>query len=297
MSIRSAYLGLALLAAVPARAHPQPKQDERVFRSLSADQLEDILRGQKIEFKKSENAKSPGRHYYDFKRGTVGVRLTNYNGKDLMLDAQFARGLPLEKLNDWNKKAKFSRVSLHQDAKGAFITLEYNLDVAGGITRGTVVRFLTQFDQEARDFERFLASAAISSPSVVRQRIYPTVTDALVEQVLDKLKVEYKKQTKPGGETAYDFTVDGFALRLFNHGGKDLMIAAGFRKIGLEAINKYNVDRKFVRAVYYPTPAARTALESNLDCAAGVSEEMVRYFITVFLPEVKHFAGYVADQP
>jgi len=303
MSIRSACFAIALLAHVPASVQAQTEPDERVFRALTMDQLEDILRGQKIDYKKSENAKFPGLVYYDFKRGEINIRLTNYHGKDLMLDTQFHTGLALEKLNDWNKKAKFSRVSLHEDKKGAFITLEYNLDIVGGITRGTIVRFLTQFEHEAHDFERFLAGTATASPatpvtpSVVREKVYQPVTDALVEQVLGKLMVEYKKQTGTEGETVYLFTVDGFPLRLFNFGGKDLMITAGFRKIGLEALNKYNVDRKFVRAVYYPMPTERTALESNLDCAAGVTEDMVRYFITVFLPEVKHFSDYVGDPP
>jgi hypothetical protein len=130
------------------------------------------------------------------------------------------------------------------------------------------------------------------SPEIVK-----AVTDGLVEQVLGELKVEYKKHAPEGGATIYDLRVAGFAMRLCNFDGKDLKIAAGFRKITLEAINKYNVDRKFVRVVYYATPAERTALESNLDCAAGVTKDMVRHFITAFLPEVRDFAEYVAEQP
>jgi hypothetical protein len=135
------------------------------------------------------------------------------------------------------------------------------------------------------------------APAQSSEEIVKPVTDELVEQILGKLKVEYKKHMPDAGATMYDLQVAGFAMRLWYFDGKDLKIAAGFRRITLEAINKYNVDRKFVRVVYYATPAERTALESNLDCAAGVTEDMVRHFITAFLPEVRDFAEYVAEQP
>lgn len=298
MSLRNAFaLLLVVIALLPVRAvaqaEAQTDADQRVYRSVSPDQLEDFLRSQRLEFKKNANAGMAGVFYYDFKRGNHGVRLTYYNGKDLMLDNQLNRNVPLEKLNEWNKKAKFSRASLHQDKQGPFVMLEYNLDLTGGVTLGTLRQFLGQFAQECTAFDGFVAATA--APTM--EKIYVPVTDAVLEQVLDGLKVVYKKNATAKGITLYDFNVDGYALRLYNYGGKDLMIDAVFRKIGLEAINQYNIDRKFVRAVYYATGNERTALESNLDCGAGVSEEMIRYFITVFVPEVKHFAKYVAKQP
>ncbi len=255
-----------------------------------------MLSSLRIEFKKSDHAAQSGVHYYDFKRGSFNLRLTYYNGKDLMLDNQFNRGVPLEKLNDWNKKAKFSRASLHQDKQGPFLMLEYNLDLVGGVTRGAIREYLAQFDKECAGFERFLATAAAPSQPAL-EKIEQPVTDALLEKVLGSLKVPYKKTSQANGDTIYDFSVEGVTLRLSNYGGKDLMVAAVFPKISLESINQYNVERKFVRAVSYPNGMERTALESNLDCAAGVSEEMVRYFITVFVPEVKHFAKYIGEHP
>jgi hypothetical protein len=290
-------LVLALVMALPAFARAQTgpqSDDDRVFRSLAPEQLEEFLASQRIEFKKSAAPKSPGTSYYDFKRGTFNLRLTDYNGKDLMLDNQFNRDLPLAKVNEWNQKAKFSRVSRHQDKAGVFLMLEYNLDLTGGVTRDTLRRFLAQFDQECSGFERFLSSAAVAPPTV--EKVYLPVTDAVLEQVLLGLKIEFKKSPTADGDTAYDFHVDGIALRLYNYRGKDLMIDAVFRKIGLDAINKYNVDRKFVRAVNYSTGNERSALEANLDCAAGVTEEMIRYFITIFVPEAQQFAKYVGER-
>jgi hypothetical protein len=278
-----------------AQAEGQTDADERVFHSLSTEQLEGFLGSQRIDYKKSDNKSLSGVYYYDFKRGSHGLRLTYYNGKDLMLDKQLQRGLPLDKVNDWNKKAKFSRASLHQDQRGPFLMLEYNLDLTGGVTRGTLRQFLAQFEQECAGFDRFIAEAS-AAPTL--EKIYLPVTDALVEQVFGSLKIQFKKNALENGDTTYDFSVDGFKVRLYNYRGKDLMIDAVFRKVDLEALNKYNIDRKFVRAVYYSIKDNQyTALESNLDCTAGATEEMIRYFVTVFVPEVKHFANYLAKQP
>jgi hypothetical protein len=287
----------AVLGLLPARALAQ---DDRVYRFLTPEQLEDMLRGQRVEFKKTDNPSLRGTFYYDFKKGSYNLRLSYFDGKDLMLDNVLARQVPLEKLNDWNKKAKFSRASQHQDKMGPFVMLEYNLDVTAGITRGTVRQFLSQFERECGNFDRFLANAGTGpgpAPAVANEPIHATATAEVVERVLQGLNVPFQKQTA-GNATAYDFNLEGQALRLTNFGGKDLMIDGSFRKTTLAALNKYNFDTKFIRAVGYNKNGKEyTALESNLDCAAGVSEEMIRYFITVFPAEAKKFADYLGRQP
>ena len=52
-----------------------------------------------------------------------------------MLDAVF-RKLPFDRINEWNRNAKFSRAVLQTSPKGDYTTLESNLDLIGGVTEG-----------------------------------------------------------------------------------------------------------------------------------------------------------------
>lgn len=281
---------LCLAAAVPAVA--QDGKD-KVYRLLPDDQLAAVLKDLKIDFKKTP-ADTRGVTYFDFTRNNYKVRLTNFDGKDLMLDSLF-KGMALDKVNEWNRAAKFSRASLTKDKMGEFVPLEYNLDVIGGVTAGTVKQFLEQFDQELKNFDRF-ASGTTPSPAVADANILPAVTNESIENILNKLNLKFEKKTGKNDTTSYDFDLHNFKLRLYNFNGRDIMADAIFRKLPLEAVNKYNVDRKFIRAVAYNNNGKEyTSLEANFDCTAGVTEEMIRHFLVAYGEDVKHFANYVQN--
>jgi hypothetical protein len=132
------------------------------------------------------------------------------------------------------------------------------------------------------------------------ERIYTQVTSNVVEQILRKMDVQFQKKDYGDGEAMYSFTLNGQAMRLWNYGGRDLMVDGKFRVVSVDAINRYNVDSKFLRAVAYAATkdvAPYTALESNLDCVGGVTEEIVRAFIANFPGDAKHFANYLANVP
>lgn len=315
MTVRNMLCGAAVLAIVlaagPGRAGAQGFVDDRVYRYLTAEQLEDMLASYGVGLRKSENFTQRNVYDYDFKRDGIAMRLTYYDGKDLALESVFARNTTLDRINEWNAMAKFSRASLGRDAAGSRVVLRHNLDVIGGVTRGTVRQFINQFAAECKNFDRFLSSTTVASPEPKTtpppvttppsdQKIHLPITDNTLERVLSNLNVQFRKQAAPSGITVYDFDLEGFKLRLSNYGGKDLMIDAIFRKVNVTALNKYNVDRKFIRAVAYKATGAGgtdyTALESNLDCAAGVTDEMIRHFITAFVQDVRHFSNYLSTQ-
>ena len=61
----------------------------------------------------------------------------------------------------------------------------------------------------------------------------------------------------------------------------------------LEDINRYNLNRKFVRVVNFQGKDTEyTALEINFDCEAGVTDAMVRHWIVSFGEDARHFADY-----
>lgn len=288
-------LTLAAIAAAPASALAQREPPaggggDKVYRILTADQMESMLKNFNLEYKKSDS-KTAGNYFYDYKKHNFSIRLYFYNGKDLMVDTIF-KDMPLEKLNEWNTKAKFSRACLHKDDKGPFTALEFNLDVLGGITEGTVRQFLTVFEDELKAFDKFVGGGGITQPPIPgNEKIITSVSDQMVESILNALNHKFKKGAlQNNGGTYWDFKSKGHDLRLYNYNGKDLMIDATFKQMPLDKINKYNLDRKFVRCVSYSNNNNTwTALESNLDCAGGVTESIVRHFITVFDEEVAAF--------
>src|SRR5437867_830976 len=121
---------LCTLAVFVLIAPGAPAQEDKVFRALTPEATEKVLQDLKIEFKKTSSKKGD-EHYYDFLRGTYRVRLTHFSAEDIMLDCVF-RGMPLEKVNQWNTLTKISRATWQKDQTGEFTILEYGLDLAGG---------------------------------------------------------------------------------------------------------------------------------------------------------------------
>ena len=129
-------------------------QDDRVFKQLTAEETEAFLQSLKIDFKKTP-AKKEGIVYYDFERGGHKMRLYWYNGKDLMLDIVFPR-MPLDQINVWNVRAKFSRAVQVKNADKQSTSLESQIDCEGGITDGMIRQFILRFDGEIKTFVQFL---------------------------------------------------------------------------------------------------------------------------------------------
>jgi hypothetical protein len=279
----TAVVALGLL--LPGRA---AAQDDKVFKSVTNEQVEAVLKNLGIDAKKVA-AKTGKATHFDFERNRHPVRLYNYDGKDLMLDAVFPRA-PWEIVNEWNRRAKFSRAVLLKDGDREATVLESNLDCLGGVTTNIIKQFVRSFDDELKAFDNHL-----SAETGRDEKIYPKVTNALLEKLLQELKIEFQKSALKNEQGfVYDFKRDGFAVRLSNYNGSDLMIDAQFKKATLAKINKWNNTRKFVRAVSYQAGGRDyTSLEANFDCAVGASENMIRHFIVTFDAEVKDFAKYL----
>lgn len=277
-----ATFAVLLLAATLANA-----QEAKVITQLTAEQTEAFLKKQGIEFKKIET-KTPGTYFYDYQRNSFNIRLYHYDGKDLMLDAVFPK-TTLEKLNGWNVKAKFTRACSNRDAKGEFTTLESNIDLVGGVTEGALKQFMNTFDDELKLFTKYVGDTGADD------QFFSPVTNEKLEAILKGLNISYEKnELKNGAGAYYDFEANNFKIRLVNFGGKDLMIDAHFKKVSLEDLNQWNLEKKFIRAVYYNARGQEySALESNLDCEVGTTDGILRNFIVGFQEDVKQFAKYV----
>lgn len=277
--ILASCVSLALIAS-GARA-----QDDKVIRAIAPDAAEKLLQEMKIEFKRTASKKGD-EHYFDFTRNNYKIRLTHFSPEELMLDCIY-RGISLEKVNQWNTFTRVGRASYHKDMSGEFTILEYGLDLTGGVSTGAIKQMITRFDEELKKFDKFVGS------NVNEDATLAEVTNEKLENVLKTQAINFQKKANNAGVMMFDFELNGYKLRLYNFGGKDLMIDAHFRKISLEDANKYNLNRKFIRVVNYKSKDTDyTALEANLDCEAGVTDGMVRHWIASFSEDARHFSDY-----
>lgn len=131
-----------------------PGNDKLVFRIVTPEKLEGILTALKIDFTK-EKGKTAGIDFYDYTKGDYRIRLHNYQGKDLWVDAQFSDKLTLDDVNKWNVRAKFSRAVMLKGDK-EIVSLESQLDCLGGVTDSIIRQFIERFDGELAQFKKYV---------------------------------------------------------------------------------------------------------------------------------------------
>ncbi len=142
-------LFLTLAPAAPAQA---------VYKNVSSQTVERILGDLGIQYKKS-NGNKEGIHFYDYTRNGFKIRLHNYNGQDLWIDALWSDPLTMEDCNRWNVRAKFSRAVLLNNQGKNVVSLENQFDCLGGVTDAIVRQFIVRFDNEVRDFAEFIRNS------------------------------------------------------------------------------------------------------------------------------------------
>jgi hypothetical protein len=143
---------LCVVLSLPALGTSQ--EEKKVYRKVSSDRLESILKNLEIDYKKSGD-KMPDTHFYDFERNKQKVRLGNHGGVDLWIDCVFDKAT-LETINQWNVRAKFSRAVLTKLDDKEMSIVEFQLDCAGGVTDDMIRQFIRRFDEEVKAFDKFL---------------------------------------------------------------------------------------------------------------------------------------------
>ena len=126
-----------------------------VYRNVSSAALERVLGDLNIQFRKSTGNK-PAIHFYDFTRNGYTIRLHNYEGNDLWIEALCTNRLSLDEVNRWNQRAKFSRCVRLENNNKVTVSLENQFDARGGCTDAIVRQFILRFDNEVRTFDGFV---------------------------------------------------------------------------------------------------------------------------------------------
>jgi hypothetical protein len=125
------------------------KADDEVIRRISTADLERMLKSLKLEFEEAGDN--------SYKINLKGISMAIFNGKDdLQLFAAFKEKEPvtLSRINEWNQSKRFARAYV---AKNGTCAIEADLDIEGGVTVETVVRFIALFSEIAQEFQKHIA--------------------------------------------------------------------------------------------------------------------------------------------
>jgi hypothetical protein len=145
------FVCITLTCLLPGAARSQNK----VYRQIPNDVIEKVLDELKIKYEKKESKdKSSSVVHFDFKRGDIDFRLYNY-GNDLWIESTSDKSMKPDDVNRWNAEAKFSRLVLIEQKDKMTLSLESQLDCAGGVTDAAIRQYINRFDEEARKFAKF----------------------------------------------------------------------------------------------------------------------------------------------
>jgi hypothetical protein len=147
-----ALLGCVLLLTWPA---PAAAQKEKVYHTVTPTQLEAVLADLAIKYQKSQPKGLPDDYDYDFDRNGFKYRLQLQRGKVVWIMVFFPKAT-LEKVNDWNVNAKFSRAVLDRVGDRDYAIIESQLNADNGLTDNRLRQFFKRFDGEVTSFDTFL---------------------------------------------------------------------------------------------------------------------------------------------
>jgi hypothetical protein len=148
-----ACLALALALVLPMNVSSQNK----IYRQVSNEAVEKVLQELELKYQKDERKdKAATVMFFDFTRGDLSYRLYNY-GNDLWIESIFDRKMKAEDINHWNAEAKFTRLVLIETKEKTNLSLEAQLDCAGGVTDAVIKQYVNRFDEEAKKFAKALA--------------------------------------------------------------------------------------------------------------------------------------------
>lgn len=141
-----------------------------------------------------------------------------------------------------------------------------------------------------------LAALLLAVPSGGAQEVYRNVSAEKLRSLLKELKIDYREvPSKNEGIVYYHFKHDNHDIRLHNYNGKDLWIDCIFAdKLTPEQVNRWNIRAKLSRAVFIRDGTQETvSLESQIDCLGGVTDPIIKRFITRFNGELDGFARFI----
>ena len=135
----------------------------------------------------------------------------------------------------------------------------------------------------------FVVLSATARP-VAAQEIMSSVSAKHMESILSGMGVEFTKKS----DTSWRLDLDGKKVLLImanDNTDAQLYIGFGDVKVSAKQMNTWNSDHRFGRA--YADDDENPVLESDLDFAGGVTDDIIVAWIKLFNSQVKSYIKFL----
>jgi hemolysin activation/secretion protein len=127
---------------------------------------------------------------------------------------------------------------------------------------------------------------------VSAQEIMSSVSGKKMESILSGMNIEFEKRS----DTSWRLDLDGKKVLLImanDNTDAQLYIGFGDVKVSTKQMNEWNTEKRFGRA--YADADENPVLESDLDFAGGVTDEIIQTWIKLFSSQVKAYIKFLND--
>lgn len=149
MVSRSRFAAALAALTLVGSALPAYGGDEDVVATMSAGRMERIVNS----FSDVSNFKERGNNQYYFEVDGLKILLFN-QGETLQLAAFFTDKVSLSRINEWNRRKRFTRAYLDKDNEPV---LESDIELTGGVTEKNVKEWFKTYYVSLKAFKTHLA--------------------------------------------------------------------------------------------------------------------------------------------
>ena len=133
--------------------------------------------------------------------------------------------------------------------------------------------------------------AAAAQPAAA-QEIMSSVSAKHMESILKSMDLEFEKRS----DTSWRVDLDGKkVLLIMGNDNTDAQLYIGFgdTQVSAKQMNEWNSDHRFGRA--YADDDGNPVLESDLDFAGGVTDDIIKAWIKLYAAQVKSYIKFLSD--
>ena len=127
---------------------------------------------------------------------------------------------------------------------------------------------------------------------VAAQEIMSSVSAKHMESILKSMDLEFEKRS----DTSWRVDLDGKkVLLIMGNDNTDAQLYIGFgdTQVNAKQMNQWNADHRFGRA--YADDDGNPVLESDLDFAGGVTDDIIKAWIKLYAAQVKSYIKFLSD--
>ena len=124
------------------------------------------------------------------------------------------------------------------------------------------------------------------------QEIMSSVSAKHMESILSSMGLDFEKKS----DTSWRVDLDGKkVLLIMGNDNTDAQLYIGFgdTQVSAKQMNEWNSDHRFGRA--YADDDGNPVLESDLDFAGGVTDDIIKAWIKLYAAQVKSYIKFLSD--